>query len=121
MTILKHVILSLVVLIVVILLRDLLPQISQPPQFDAAIWAAHRDLSDAVLSEQARRILESGILNGKERKEVLNLLGEPGYWRKPNEAVYQLGPYGFVGVDWEWLNVCFSPEGLVLSCSISRD
>jgi hypothetical protein len=98
------------------------------PEFDAIIWREHTDTRDGAHAEQARRLILHRTLLGKSRAEVVELLGRPTFClRDGNEdpegpdLVYQLGPYGVVGVDYEWLTVRLGPDGRVAAYFKWRD
>jgi hypothetical protein len=97
--------------------------------FEPAVWREHAHLHDEVLSDQARRLVRQRILIGKTRAEVIDLLGKPSFvlGRDDQEdpdgprLIYRLGPYGFVGVDYEWLTVLVEADGRVSKCYCRRD
>lgn len=118
---------TLPVLSILVALRPRTGTDDHPP-FDPAVWRAHSELQDAELIEQGDRLARSGRLVGNTRAEAIELLGEPSHVRRAGEfgdvadsLVYRLGPYGFAGVDSEWLSVVLGSDGRVSGCYRWRD
>jgi hypothetical protein len=98
------------------------------PEFDAIVWREHSEAGDGARTEQAHRLIVRRTVLGKTRAQVAELLGRPMFClRNGNEdpdgpdLVYQLGPSGFGGVDFEWLTVRLGTDGRVTRCFTWRD
>jgi hypothetical protein len=65
-----------------------------------------------------------GTLQGKTRRQVIELLGKPsddGYFRDWH-LVYWIGPErGFMSIDSEWLVLRLGRDDRVVECRIVRD
>jgi hypothetical protein len=105
------------------------PSIIYTPDFEADVWREHADLYDDVLSDQAHRLIRHRVLIGKTKAEVIDLLGKPSFAlgqdgrEDPDgsKLIYRLGPYGFVGVDFNWLTVRIGDDGRVSECYCWQD
>jgi hypothetical protein len=91
--------------------------------FDAAAWKDETKINQGVRSEMADRLVARGVLQGKTRQEIVDLLGEPlppnsfGDW----DIVYWLGyDGGYMGVD-SWYLVLRLSDGRVQECRIVPD
>jgi hypothetical protein len=85
--------------------------------FDAVVWRNSDEVSEDFMWPHKLRmvdsLIESNILDGLSREEVINLLGiptsdfDPAY-KIQDEIYYRLGPErGFMGIDSEWLLITF--------------
>jgi hypothetical protein len=69
-------------------------------------------------------IIQSRLLLGKGRGEVVALLGQPPktVYFKEYDLVYYLGPErGFMSIDSEWLIIKLGKDGRVAEARIARD
>src|SRR5262245_45306517 len=103
------------------------PEIPRSLAFDEASW---RQGQTAVTNQNAPRLpsadglLASGILNGKPKEEVLNILGPVTDTNKfaDHGLVYWLGPErGFISIDSEWLVIDFDSSGRVSKATLVQD
>lgn len=95
--------------------------------FDAALWREGEKASfgaDDTRARMADGLLESHILIGKSRSDVVAMLGPPtttGYFRE-FDLVYWLGAErGFIRIDSEWLVLRLDKSGTVSEARIVRD
>jgi hypothetical protein len=96
-------------------------------QFDRDLWNDYSNLNQGSQYPRlamADRLIAEGTLLGKNRDEIIEMLGEPPDteyfcdW----ELVYWLGPErGFLSVDSEWLVVRFDARGRAAESRIARD
>ena len=92
-------------------------------EFDAAVWRDEAQVRRGVRSKMADWLLARGMLLGKTRAEVVELLGEP----PPTEyfadwdMVYWLGLERGYGIDSEWLVLRVDSEGRIAENHIARD
>jgi hypothetical protein len=92
--------------------------------FDSHTWRDESKVKPGVRQGMADQLIADGILLGKTRAEVVELLGEPppttyfADW----DLVYWLGPErGYISIDSEWLVLRVSAEGRVIDNRIVRD
>jgi len=97
-----------------------------PLPFVASLWSV--DSYDGTTFNTRYRIADglelSGRLEGKDRGEVLALLGPPPKTDKFPEhgLVYRLGPgRGWTSLDYEWLLVDFDSDGRVTTAEVVSD
>jgi hypothetical protein len=92
--------------------------------FDRRAWQDPVRVRQGVRLEMADRLVGSGTLRGKSRRQVIELLGEPsdeGYFRKW-DLVYWLGPErSYMSIDSEWLVLRLGRDGRVFEYRIARD
>lgn len=89
--------------------------------FDAEAWrAAHHDLSEPpVRRALVDDLVDSRLLHGLRRDEVLELLGPPAdpgfpFGARSADLHWEVGPErGWMSVDSEWLFVTFGDDGRV--------
>ena len=101
---------------------------SSAPKFDRKAWLAGNNQaasSEAPRLRIADGLIESGILLGKPREFVGEMLGQEtqtGYFRKEYDAVYWLGPErGLMSIDSEWLVLKYDALNRVSVARIVRD
>ena len=95
-------------------------------RFDSAEWkkAGHRDQHSYPRLEMADELIRSRLLYGKQKDELIEVLGEPsdeGYFRR-YDLVYWLGPErSWIDIDSEWLVIKLDDEGRVKEYKLERD
>lgn len=100
-------------------------------EFNDTLWRTHvKDPEDFMWPNKLKMVdslLESKILDGLNRKEVIKLLGPPTSdtspeHKKQDEIYYYLGPErGFIRIDSEWLSISFDENGKVKKYWLWRD
>ncbi len=100
-------------------------------KFDENLWRmSEKDFKDFMWPPKLKMVdslIESKILEGLSREEVIQLLGPPMSDQHPrnsdqNEIYYYLGPErGFIRIDSEWLSISFDEKGKVKKYWLWRD
>ena len=94
--------------------------------FDTTAWKQNADIDSEWTARLAmvNDLVASGVLTGKTKAQVLELLGPETVTAKHKgwDLVYWLGPErGFIRIDSEWLVVRFKGDGLTDEIRIVRD
>lgn len=99
-----------------------------PTEFNSEVWRNgdnYEFSSDAPRLRMADAIIDSGVLIGKTKVEVDNMLGpqtNTDYFRPQYKYVYWLGAErGWMSIDSEWLVLNFGSDGTVSEARIVRD
>jgi len=94
--------------------------------FDSQTWknTPAESSFDSVRLRMVDSLLDLGILNGKSRSEIIELLGEPDDSRSFSDydLVWYLGPErGFLSIDSEWLWVDLDENGVAVEVRLGHD
>ncbi|MBI4747315.1 MAG: hypothetical protein HY774_02435 [Acidobacteria bacterium] len=98
-----------------------------PTAFDPVVWRQGEQAEfspDAPRLRMADQLVQSKVLVGKPKPEILAMLGAPSQTDKFNEydLVYWLGAErGFISIDSEWLVLKCTESGIVKEARIVRD
>lgn len=93
-------------------------------RFDAAVWRAHSE-DPPVRLAMVRSLLRSPGLVGKNRSEIVALLGPPSAVDRKyidSDMVYWLGPErGWLRLDHEWLRIDLDEHDVVVKAEVLGD
>jgi hypothetical protein len=106
------------------------PQIGPPLSFDRAVWLDEQSTKMQIRSRMADGLIESRILRGQTREEMVAMLGTPipqeytrDLWVNPPDMAYLLGAARdlFNVADCEYLALRFGPDARVADAYILSD
>ena len=95
-----------------------------PTEFVQSVWLQGEATADSQRLRMADGLLNSRVLLGMSRSEIVAMLGPPTSTDKFRDSgmVYWLGPErGFMSIDSEWLTLNFDQAGKVRDVDIVRD
>ena len=124
-------VLPTVILLGHLVLRPSFDNYMNQENFDAVVWRNSDEVSEDFMwphkLKMADSLIESKILDGLNKKEVIRLLGTPTSDFSPeykiqDEIYYRLGPErGLMRIDSEWLLITFDENEKVKKYWLRRD
>ena len=123
--------LFLVTLFLVACSRQVLPEGSYELDFDSDVWIQEDSTlfreSSATIKQQMLGDLINGILKGKNRQEIMGLLGPPSEKMDPDgkgrSLSYPTGPQrdSYFAIDYQWLIIKFDSSNMYESSYLASD